>query len=55
MTPASQNSIAREELTTIPIRKATRDKLKELGKMSETYSDFIERLLDVYVKQQRIK
>lgn len=36
--------------TSIPIRKRTRDRMRSLGRMNETYSDFIERLLDMYEK-----
>ena len=42
----------KDELTTIPIKKGIRDRMKELGRMNETYSDFIERLLDVYEKEK---
>jgi hypothetical protein len=45
---------SKEEITTIPIRKTTRDRLKELGKMNETYSDFIDRLLNVYEKESKM-
>lgn len=43
-------SKGRQEITTIPIRKATRDRLRELGRMNDTYDDLIERLMDVYEK-----
>jgi hypothetical protein len=45
----------RSNLTSIPIRRETRDRLKSLGKMNETYSDFIERLLDLYEKDSKKK
>jgi hypothetical protein len=35
----------KEEITTIQIRKTTRDKLKELGKKGETYDDIVNALL----------
>lgn len=34
--------------TTIPIHKDVRDRLKRFGTKGETYSDTIERLLDLY-------
>lgn len=35
------------DLTTIPIRKATRDRLKRVGRKHETYDDLILRLVDL--------
>lgn len=34
------------DITTIPIQKDTRDKLKELGMKGETYDDIINRILE---------
>ena len=33
-------------LTTIPLRRETRDRLKELGKKGETYDDVVLRILE---------
>jgi predicted CopG family antitoxin len=38
------------DMTTIPVRKETRDLLKEVGKKSETYDDVILRLIE-FLKQ----
>lgn len=35
------------DLTTIPLRKSTRDKLKRVGRKHETYDDLILRLVDL--------
>lgn len=40
-----------DEMTTIPLKKGTRDLLKEVGKKNETYDDLILRLIDVLKKQ----
>lgn len=40
-------------ITTIQIRKSTREKLLELGMKKETYDDLINRLLNYYVKNQK--
>jgi hypothetical protein len=45
--------VDKEKYTSIPIMKTTRDRLRSLGQMNETYSDFIERLLDMYQKYER--
>lgn len=34
------------DLTTIPLRKATRDRLRELGRKGETYDRLLTRLMD---------
>ena len=34
-----------QELTTIQLSKETREKLKDIGKMGETYDDVINRLI----------
>lgn len=39
-----------QSITTIQIRKSTRDKLIELGRKKETYDDLINRLVSYYVK-----
>jgi hypothetical protein len=39
-------------MTTIPLRKGTRDLLKEIGKKSETYDDIILRLIKLSEKQE---
>ena len=38
--------MAKESLTTIQLSKETRDELKKLGKMGETYDDVIKRLVN---------
>ena len=35
-----------DEITTIPLRKATRDRLKGMGGKGETYDAILNRLLD---------
>ena len=37
--------MSKETLTTIQLSKETRDKLKQLGTMGETYDDVISRLV----------
>jgi hypothetical protein len=41
----------KDDITTIQVKKSVRERLGRLGRMDETYSDFIVRLLDVYEKQ----
>lgn len=36
------------DLTTIPLSKPTRDRLRALGRKGETYDDLLNRLMDVY-------
>lgn len=36
------------DLTTIPVSKATRDRLRALGRKGETYDQLLNRLMDVY-------
>lgn len=36
-----------DAITTIPLRKATRDRLKALGSKNETYDDLLNRLIDL--------
>ncbi len=40
-------------ITTIQIRKSTREKLLELGMKKETYDDLINRLVNYYVKNRK--
>ncbi|MCK4477801.1 hypothetical protein KAU88_04660 [Candidatus Bathyarchaeota archaeon] len=42
-----------EKLTSIKIRKETRDALKSVGKKSETYDDIINRLLDRVLRRKK--
>lgn len=35
-----------DALTTIPLRKATRDRLKQLGRKGDTYDTILNRLID---------
>lgn len=37
-------------ITTIQLRKATRERLLEVGMKKETYDDLINRLIDFYIK-----
>jgi hypothetical protein len=46
-----ENMGRHDDQTSIPIRRVTRERLRSLGRMNETYSDFIERLLDIYEKE----
>lgn len=36
------------EITTVPLTKATRDRLRSLGRKGETYDALLTRLMDVY-------
>ena len=36
------------DLTTIPLTKATRDRLRGVGRKGETYDQLLNRLMDVY-------
>lgn len=36
------------DLTTIPLSKATRDRLRALGRKGETYDELLNRLMDAY-------
>jgi hypothetical protein len=42
---------ADDAVTTIPLRRATRDRLRELGKKGESYDTLLKRLMDVYVNR----
>ncbi|UCH31373.1 MAG: hypothetical protein JSV05_07710 [Candidatus Bathyarchaeota archaeon] len=44
-----------EELTSIKIKKETRDVLKSVGKKGETYDDIINRLLDRVLRRKKGK
>jgi hypothetical protein len=39
------------DITTIQIRKATRNRLLEIGRKKETYDELINRLIDFYLKK----
>lgn len=39
------------DLTTIPLKKETRDRLRALGKKAESYDTLLHRLMDVYVNR----
>ncbi len=39
-------------ITTIQVKKSTRDRLVEIGKKKETYDDIINRLIDFYLANQ---
>jgi len=45
----------KEELTSIKIRKETRDVLKSVGKKGETYDAIINRLLDRVFRRKKAK
>lgn len=36
------------EITTIPLTKATRDRLRVMGRKGETYDELLNRLMDAY-------
>jgi hypothetical protein len=40
-------------LTTIPLRKATRDRLKQFGGKGETYDSVLNRLMDLAARGDR--
>ena len=42
-----------DELTSIKVRKETRDVLKSVGKKGETYDEIINRLLDRVLRRKR--
>jgi hypothetical protein len=42
-----------DELTSIKLKKETRDVLKSVGKKGETYDDIINRLLDRVLRRKR--
>ncbi len=44
-----------EGLTSIKVKKETRDVLKSIGKKGETYDDIINRLLDRVLRRKRKK
>lgn len=37
-----------DPITTIPLRKSTRERLRALGRKGETYDALLQRLMDVY-------
>ncbi len=39
-----------KNITTIQLKKSTRERLLEVGMKKETYDDLINRLVDVYLK-----
>ena len=39
------------DITTIPLTKATRDRLRGLGKKGESYDQLLNRMMDVYVNR----
>lgn len=39
------------ELTTIPVLKPTRDRLRGMGRKGETYDALLRRLMDAYVNR----
>jgi hypothetical protein len=41
------------DITSLKIRKATRDRLGKLGNKTETYDDVLNRLMDFYEKNNR--
>jgi len=41
------------EMTSIKIRKSTRDRLKKIGRKGETYDDIINRLIDELILLQQ--
>jgi len=41
------------DITTVKIRRETRDRLADLGSKKETYDQIINRLIDFYKKNKR--
>jgi hypothetical protein len=39
------------DVTTIPLSKQTRDRLRALGKKGESYDTLLNRLMDVYINR----
>lgn len=37
-----------KDITTIPLTKTTRDRLKALGRKGETYDELLNRIMDAY-------
>jgi predicted CopG family antitoxin len=45
-----------KNITTIQVRKETRERLLEIGRKKETYDDLINRLIDFYLKvKEKVK
>lgn len=42
-----------DNITTLKIRKETREQLAEIGTKKETYDDIIQRLMEFYKKNNR--
>jgi hypothetical protein len=42
-------------ITTIQVRKSTRDRLASMGRKNETYDEIINKLLDKCGRQQRLR
>ena len=40
-----------DPITTIPLRRGTRDRLRALGKKGESYDQLLQRMMDVYVNR----
>jgi len=43
------------DITTVKVRKATRDRLARLGNKTETFDDVINRLMQFYEKNQQTR
>ena len=41
------------DITTIQLKKNTRERLKEVGMKKETYDDLLNRLIDFYLRVDR--
>ncbi len=41
------------DVTTIPLTKATRDRLKKAGRKGETYDDLLNRILDLHEQVEK--
>lgn len=39
------------DITTIPLTKATRDRLRSLGKKGESYDQLLNRMIEVYLNR----
>ncbi len=43
------------DITTVKVRKATRDRLAKLGNKTETFDDIINKLIDCYLSRRSKK
>ena len=48
---AADPDASADPITTIPLRRGTRDRLRALGKKGESYDQLLQRMMDVYVNR----